>query len=66
VVGQYDPVKHVLNVDTDKVTSYLKNGSQMSERVAKLLFAHTKDAVYQKFFSYQTRQLTTKNPDKHA
>ncbi len=65
VVGQYDPVKHLFNANTDKIAWYLKNGSQMSERVAKLLYAQTQDAVYQKFFKYQERSATTKNPNKY-
>jgi len=64
VLGGYDPIKHNLEVDVDAVKKHIAYGSQLSERVAKLLFAHTKDALFQKFFVQRERKGVTKNDKK--
>ena len=64
VLGWFDPMKHVLEVDVALVKEWVAKGAQISERVAKLLYAQTKDALFQKFYVERTRTAKTKKEDK--
>jgi ribosomal protein S16 len=66
VLGVYDPIRHEFSIKADRVKELLTTGVQLSERVAKLMFKETKDAMYKKFFTEKTTQRTTKNPDKYS
>lgn len=57
-------MKHVLEVDVALVKEWVAKGAQISERVAKLLYAQTKDALFQKFYVERTRTAKTKKEDK--
>lgn len=61
VLGWYDPIKHILEANVDAIKHHISNGSQVSERVAKLLYAKTKDTLFQKFFVQRERTGQTKN-----
>gem|GEM_PF-1438558 len=65
-MGQFDPIKHSFTIDADRVKELLTQGVQLSERVAKLLYAKTQEDVYKKFFTLRISQSKTKNPDKHS
>ena len=64
VLGSYDPLHHKLDVDVEAVKAWVAKGSQMSERVAKLLYKETNDALFQKFFVMRERKSLPKNADK--
>ena len=57
-------MKHTLEVDVATIKDWIAKGAQLSERVAKLLYAHTKDALFQKFFVERTRVGKTKKEEK--
>jgi len=60
VLGRYNPIKHELQVDADVVKTYIQQWVQLSDRVAKLIYARTKDALFQKFFVVNTVQKPSK------
>ena len=64
VLWRFDPMKHTLEVDVATIKDWIAKGAQLSERVAKLLYAHTKDALFQKFFVERTRVGKTKKEEK--
>ena len=61
VLGSYDPLNHILQADVETIKAWVEKGSQMSERVAKLLFKQTNDAFFQKFFEQRERKALPKN-----
>ena len=64
VFGRFDPLAHKVEVDVAAVKSWIEKGAQLSERVAKILFAQTKDVLFQKFFVERARVAKTKNEKK--
>lgn len=65
VLGWYNPIKHEMQIDADKVKGYVANGAQMSSRAAKLLYKETKDELFKKFFVMKNITRSVKNPDKY-
>ena len=61
VLGSYDPLHHKLEANVEAVKERVSKGSQVSERVAKLLFKQTNDALFQKFFEQRERKALPKN-----
>lgn len=61
VLGSYDPLNHILQADVEAIKSWVAKGSQMSERVAKMLYKQTNDALFQKFFEMRERKSLPKN-----
>jgi len=55
-----------LTVDIATIKAWIAKGAQVSERVAKLLYAETKDALFQKFFVHRERKGVTKKEAKKA
>jgi ribosomal protein S16 len=55
---------HKLEADIEAIRNWVSKGSQMSERVAKLLYKETNDALFQKFFVMRERKSLPKNADK--
>jgi len=64
VLGSYDPLKHLLSVETATIRSWIEKGAQPSERVAKLLFKETNDAFYKTFYKETQRKGVTKKAEK--
>lgn len=64
VLWSYDPVKHVLNVDTDAIVSWIQKGAKPSERLAKILFKETKNELFNKFIEHRERTGKTKKEEK--
>jgi ribosomal protein S16 len=64
VLGSYDPLKHEFIADMPAIKALINQGAQPSERVAKLLFASTKDDFYKTFYKEITRKGTTKKEKK--
>lgn len=64
VLWSYDPLSHKLEVETDKIKSYIEKWSQVSDRVAKLLFKETKDKLFEKFFTEKTKNRKPKKESK--
>lgn len=60
VFGWFDPMAHKMEVNVEAVKSWIAKGAQLSERVAKLLFAETKDESFKKFYTERTRTATAK------
>lgn len=59
VLGWYNPLNHKMEVNADRVKELISTGAQPSERLAKLLHTHTKDALFKKF--YVIRNITRKS-----
>jgi small subunit ribosomal protein S16 len=55
VLGRFNPLAHTMEAKVDEIKDWISKGAQPSERVAKLLFAHTKDDLFKKFFVERTR-----------
>ena len=60
VLGSYDPLKHVLEVDVDAIKSWIEKWAKPSERVAKLLFKSTNDSMFKKFYKEVERKALPK------
>lgn len=60
VLWRYNPIKHEFQLDTDLVKKYISNGTQLSDRVAKLAYSRTKDELFKKFFEIRTIQKAPK------
>ncbi len=61
VLGWFDPIAHKSEINVDLVKEWVSKGAQLSERVAKILFAETKDKLFQKFYTERTRTAAVKN-----
>ncbi|PZM87567.1 MAG: 30S ribosomal protein S16 [candidate division SR1 bacterium] len=64
VLGSYDPLHHKLEANVEAIKAWVSKGSQMSERVAKMLYKETNDTLFQKFFELKERKSLPKNADK--
>lgn len=65
VLGSFNPLKHEFVVNKERVEELITKGVQLSERVAKLMFAQTQNDLYKKFYTFKNSTKTTKNPDKY-
>ena len=54
VLWWYNPTAHEMDVNLDEVKTWLAKWAQLSERVAKLLYAKTKDDMFKKYFIERT------------
>ena len=54
VLWRYNPIAHEMDVNLDEVKLWLSKWAQLSERVAKLLYAKTKDDIFKKYFTERT------------
>lgn len=66
VLWFYDPLNHKLDVKVDEIKDYISQWSQVSSRLAKMLFNQTKDDVFSKFFIINTKNRTTKKEEKKS
>lgn len=64
VLWSYDPLTHKLDVKVDEIKEYISKWSQLSSRLAKMLFNQTKDDVFSKFFVINTKTWKTKKEEK--
>lgn len=64
VLWSYDPIKHLLSVDTDVIVSWIKKWAKLSERLAKILFKETKNEVFNKFIEHRERKGKNRNEEK--
>ena len=55
VLWWFNPLAHTMEAKIDEIKAWIAKGAQPSERVAKLLFADTKDTFFKKFFVERTR-----------
>ena len=55
VLWWFNPLAHTMSAKIDEIKLWISKGAQPSERVAKLLFADTKDEFFKKFFVKRTR-----------
>jgi ribosomal protein S16 len=60
VLGSYDPIKHIFEADIDSIKSWIEKWAKPSERVAKLLFKTTNDAMFKKFYKEIERKALPK------
>ena len=54
VLWWFNPTAHEMDVNLDEVKLWLSKWAQLSERVAKLLYAKTKDDMFKKYFTERT------------
>jgi len=54
VLWRFNPIAHTMDVNVEEVKNWLWKWAQLSERVAKLLFANTKDNMFKKYFQERT------------
>lgn len=54
VLWRFNPLSHTMDVNLDEVKLWISKGAQPSERVAKLLYADTKDEFFKKYFQERT------------
>lgn len=64
VLGRFDPVKHILDVNVQRAKELVAKGVQCSPRIAKLLFNQSKDEAFKAFVEFKTRTRTTKKEAK--
>ncbi|MCK9466985.1 MAG: 30S ribosomal protein S16 [Candidatus Absconditabacterales bacterium] len=50
VLGWFNPLAHTMEADVSAIKEWISKGAQPTERVAKLLFADTKDDFFKKYF----------------
>ncbi|MBU0627199.1 30S ribosomal protein S16 [Patescibacteria group bacterium] len=60
VLGRYNPLNDQAEYDIEVIKSWIKKGAKPSERLARLLFAATKDELFQKYFVFRTRAANKK------
>ena len=60
ILWWYNPIKHEFQIDTDLLIKYISNGTQLSDRVAKLAYSRTKNEVFKKFIEFKTTQKPSK------
>jgi len=60
VFGWFDPLAHKSEINVDIIREWIAKWAQLSERVAKILFAETKDVLFKKFYEERTRTWVTK------
>lgn len=65
ILWSYDPRSHNLVINAERVEQLIWHGVQPSERVAKLMFKHTNNDLYKKFFVLRESNKAVKNPDKY-
>jgi len=54
VLWWFNPIAHEMDVNLDEVKLWLSKWAQLSERVAKLLYAKTKEDMFKKYFTERT------------
>jgi len=64
VFGWFDPLAHKIEINVTAIKEWIAKGAQPSERVAKLIFAETKDAFFKKYYAERTRTAAVKNEKK--
>jgi ribosomal protein S16 len=64
VLWRFDPVAHKSEYDLQSIKDRVAKWAGLSERLAKILFANTKDKLFQKFFEHRTRTAKTKKEEK--
>ena len=50
VLGWFNPLSHTMRADVSAIKEWISKWAQPTERVAKLLFADTKDDFFKKYF----------------
>lgn len=50
VLWRFNPIAHTMEADVDAIKNWISKWAQLSERVAKLLYAETKDKLFTKYF----------------
>lgn len=66
VLGWFDPLKHDMQIDMEKVHHRIAQGAKPSERTAKLLYNHSKDENLKKFVVLRERVRKTKKEEESA
>ena len=54
VLWRFNPLSHTMDVNLEEVKIWISKWAQLSERVAKLLYAETKDELFKKYFVERT------------
>jgi len=64
ILGRFDPLTHKIEVQVEAVKAWIVKWSQVSERVAKLLYNETKDKVFSKFIVERVRTGVKRKEEK--
>ena len=64
VFGWFDPLAHKVEVNVEMIKLWISKWAQLSERLAKILFAETKDTLFQKFYVERTRTSKKKKEEE--
>ncbi len=64
ILGRYDPINKTQEINVDAIKSWIEKGAKPSERVARIVYNQTKDALFQKYFFIKEIKKAKKNPDK--
>lgn len=66
IFGRYNPNTKKSEINIEKVENSMSFGAIPTERVAKILFQHTSDEKYKKYFFISNVVKSKKNPDKYT
>ncbi len=61
MLGFYDPLKHIVNIDVPATKEWVAKGATPSSRVAKILHKHTGDDFFKKYIVITERVRKGKN-----
>lgn len=64
VLGRYNALNDQGEYDLEAIKSWIAKGATPSERLAKVLFARTKDQVFEKFFLKRNRTAKKKKEEE--
>lgn len=64
VLGTYDPIKKIVDVDIEKVHYWISQGAGMSSRAAKVIYKETASEEVKKIIVYKDRERKPKNEAK--
>lgn len=65
ILGWFDPLTKEKELNVEALKAYIAKGAQPTPRVAKIAFAMTKDAFFEKYFEKKDITRAVKNPDKY-
>jgi ribosomal protein S16 len=64
ILWRYNPMDDKWEYDLPAIKSWIEKWAKPSERLAKVLFATTKDSIFQKYIVHRTRTAKPKKEEK--
>lgn len=62
ILWWFDPIQHKSEIDIQKAKEYIAKWTQLSSRVAKLMYDFSKDSFFKQFYTETQRTRKVKNP----